>query len=217
MSTPSLRPELKLPMPARMQSLPVMRGYPVPWFVAKVNGEYDFRIMDPQKYLRAVREHRCWTCGDVLGRHLTFVAGPMCGINRTSSEPANHLECAEWSVQNCPFLTRPNMVRREDELTAVAEKNVAGYMIKRNPGVTILWTTRSYKIFRDANNKPLINFGEAEEVSFWREGRLATREEVIESVDTGMHFLEEMAAKEKGGLENLAKAKEIFVKLYPKS
>ena len=61
-----------------------------------------------------MREKRCWVCGDPLGVHLTFPIGPMCALNRTISEPPSHHECASWSARNCPFLSRPHMVRRED-------------------------------------------------------------------------------------------------------
>lgn len=102
-------------LPERMADLPVDdRGYPVPWFVAWHDGKPEFRAMDPAKFARAIKEKRCWVCGERLGVNLCFVAGPMCGINRTSSEPPSHLMCARWSAQNCPFLSNPRMVRRED-------------------------------------------------------------------------------------------------------
>src|SRR5215831_3288717 len=116
MTTP-LRSELT-ELPRRLKALPVdARGYPVPWFVAWHDGVPDFRIADTAKWRRAVRERRCWVCGDRLGRYLAFVIGPMCGINRTTTEPPLHRECAEWSVMNCPFLVRPHAKRRENGIT----------------------------------------------------------------------------------------------------
>src|SRR6185369_5061065 len=152
MMTETLRPELG-PLPERLRNRPICRGYPVPWFVGKVNGEYEFRCMDPAKLVRAVKERRCWVCGQVIGDYAkgeshpeyTFVIGPMCGVNRISSEPPSHLECAIWSAQNCPFLSKPHMVRREDEFMATCPLP-AGVMIERNPGVSLLWTTRTYKV-----------------------------------------------------------------------
>src|SRR4029077_8964998 len=110
------RPELE-PLPERMRHLPVnSKGYPVPWFVAWVDGQPEFRAMDGAKFRRAIREKLCWVCGGKLGVYVCLVAGPMCGINRTSSEPPCHLECAQWSARNCPFLSNPRQVRREDEV-----------------------------------------------------------------------------------------------------
>ena len=60
MSNPSrYRPDLP-DIPARMLTLPVTRGFPTPWFVGKVNGEYDFRFIGEGKLARAVKERRCW-------------------------------------------------------------------------------------------------------------------------------------------------------------
>jgi hypothetical protein len=203
-----LRPELEVPMPPRMRGLPLdARGYPVPWFVAWHDGVPEFRAMDGQKWNRAIRESRCWVCGDILGRWKTFVIGPMCGVNRTTAEPACHLECAEWSARNCPFLSRPQAVRREDdEINSEALKEQsAGTAIDRNPGVSLLWTTDKFKLFDAGNGKPLIEIGEPRELSFWAKGRLATREEVEESVNSGLPLLRELALRDpqKGALEAL--------------
>jgi hypothetical protein len=48
------------PIPARMLTLPVTRGFPTPWFVGTVHGAYDFRLMGEGKLARAVKERRCW-------------------------------------------------------------------------------------------------------------------------------------------------------------
>src|SRR5258708_35755545 len=118
------------PLPSRMLSLPIDdRGYVVPWFVDWIDGKPEFRAMDGKKFVRAVREKLCWVCGERLGRYMTFVAGPMCGINRTSSEPPSHLECARWSARNWPFLSNPEMIRRIDEKIGGDMSNVSGHAI----------------------------------------------------------------------------------------
>ena len=196
----TLRPELE-PLPSRLQTLPLdARGYPVPWFVAWENGRPEFRAMDAQKWSRAVKEKRCWVCGGFLGRWLTFTIGPMCGINRTTAEPPSHTECAEWSARNCPFLSRPHMVRREDEvINAETALNLrqAGNPILRNPGVTLLWTTRTYKVFNDGRGNPLIEVGDPAEVKWYSQGRPATREEVHHSIVTGLPFLHQEIERER--------------------
>jgi len=99
-----------------MRSLPLdERGYPVPWFVAWVDGKPEFRASSREKFRDAVKKRLCWVCGEQLGVYMVFVAGCMCGINRTTSEPPCHLECGQWSAINCPFLSNPQMVRREDD------------------------------------------------------------------------------------------------------
>jgi hypothetical protein len=203
-------------LPERMKGLPVdERGYCVPWFVDWLDGKPEFRAMDLRKFVRAIREKLCWVCGQRLGIHMCFVAGPMCGINRTSSEPPSHVECAQWSARNCPFLSNPQMVRREDEQISKATDNVAGFMLSRNPGVVMLWKTRIYDIFDDGRGGKLIQMGEPESVEWLACGRSATRAEVIASIDSGLPNLEALARTERGGLEALAKAQKRFDKWLP--
>jgi hypothetical protein len=212
----NLRPDLE-ELPLRMQSLPVdRRGYPVPWFVAWVNGEPEFRAADPEKHAKALRESRCWVCGDRLGRHLAFVIGPMCGISRTTSEPACHLECARWSARNCPFLSKPQMTRRKDDFTETFTP-AAGYMIERNPGVMLVWATVEYRLFPDDDGRPLISVGAPEFVEFYALGRKATRAEVEASVETGFPALAASCKGNQRCLKDLEKARKLFSALYPKT
>jgi len=193
----TLRPELGV-LPARIARLPLdARGYPVPWFVAWIHGAPEFRVMDPDKYVRAIRERRCWVCGDTLGKHLAFVIGPMCAINRTSAEPPCHHECAVWSVQHCPFLSRPQMVRREDALTDTCIRGEAAIM--RNPGAAGVWTTTRFRLHRrqDASASGyLIEMGDPERVEWFAGGRPATRAEVEASIDSGLPLLLEATTHE---------------------
>jgi hypothetical protein len=206
-----MRQNLTVP-PKNITALPIdERGYPVPWFVAWTeDGKPEFRAMDPVKFVRAIKEKLCWVCGNRLGVYVTFVAGPMCGINRTSSEPPSHLECARWSAVNCPFLNNPRMVRREDDTLnrANLEDNSAGFAISRNPGVSMLWTTRTFDVFRpDKTGGYLITMGTPEQIEWYAEGHIATRTEVEASIESGIHNLEVLAAREAGGLEHLTKCR----------
>lgn len=205
-----MRKELES-LPLRMRDLPEdERGYPVPWFVAWQDGQPEFRAMDGEKWIRAVRFKLCWVCGKALGIYKTFVAGPMCGINRTSSEPPSHLECAQWSARNCPFLNNPDQARRDLPNTLCP----AGFMLERNPGVTLLWTTKTYSVFDDVHGRPLITFGEPESVEWIAEGRKATRAEILHSIDTGMPALVALAQTQDGALKHLLDTKERFVSNY---
>ena len=206
------------PLPLRMQDLPIdpQKHIPVPWFVQWIDGKPDFRIMDGAKWRRAVREKLCWVCGRQLGAYLVFAIGPMCAINRTTSEPPCHLECARWSAMNCPFLSRPHMHRRDGGLPEEAEDTIGGVGIKRNPGVSLLWITRTYTVWRPEGGGHLIEVGPPVDVEWYAEGRKATREEVMESIRTGLPLLEEIAQQEKGGLEALHRKAKTVVLLYPK-
>lgn len=210
------------PLPPRLARLPVDgRGYPVPWFVAWVPGPDgallpDFRVVDAGKLRAAMgTPRRCFVCGEPLGRWMTFAIGPMCAVNRATAEPPAHRECAEWSARNCPFLSTPRMVRREEGLPDEAA-SPGGVAIKRNPGVTCVWSTRSYQPFSDLQGGWLIQIGEPEEVTWWREGRPATREEVEDSVATGMPILLDAARQEgPAALDALNRLYERARQLFP--
>jgi len=184
-------------LPARIAKLPQNEmGFPIPWFAAVVNGQRDFRVIDPRQMAIAVRRKLCWVCGEPMGRHMSFVIGPMCGVNRTISDPPSHKECAEFSAMNCPFLSRPLAKRRHDGLDDM--KEAAGHGIKRNPGAVGVWTTLSYKTFKPQVGNPgiLFELGEPEELRWFANGRVATDDEVHASVASGLPLLIEMAAEE---------------------
>lgn len=188
-------------LPPRIRRLPIdRRGFPVPWFVAWVEGEPEFRAMDYPKWVEAVRAKLCWVCGEPLGAYMAFVVGPMCAVNRISSEPPSHRECAEFSARACPFLSRPHMRRRENDLPETV-RDPAGTMIRRNPGVTLMWITKSYKLVdtgQSTENGPrhLIRMGEPIGVHCYAEGREATPDEIRASVESGLPLLQEVAKKD---------------------
>lgn len=185
--TTILRPELAA-LPTRMVKLPVVRGYPVPWFVEWIDGVPEFRVMDGRKLVRAVQERLCWVCGQPLGSFMAFTIGPMCAINRVSAEPPSHRECALYSARNCPFLSRPHMRRRDGGMPEEATKP-GGTMIDRNPGVTLVWVTKRYHLVRQPKALPLFRIGAPTAVSSFAHGAQATAAELRESIVSGLPIL----------------------------
>jgi hypothetical protein len=214
----TLRPELK-DLPLRMIDLPIdVRGYPVPWFVKWIGGQPEFRVMDEDKWARAVKQKLCWICGMKLGAYLCFVLGPMCGITRTSSEPPCHRDCARWAARFCPFLSKPHMTRRgEEELERAGATCVGGIGITRNPGVALLWYARDYTVWRPEGGGILIKIGDPEEWEWYAEGRKATRAEVMESIRTGIPYLEETAREQAGAMEDLHRRIAEFTQYLPEA
>lgn len=188
------------------------RGFPVPWFVKWINGKPEFRAADGEKFARAIRGKFCWVCGGKIHGNYAFVAGPMCGINRTSSEPPSHIDCARWSALNCPFLVNPRMVRREDDTmnNQQLRDTSAGFAIARNPGVAMVWICRGYEVFDDGRGRPLIQMGAPESVEWYRESRQATAAEIKEAVDSGLPALVAVARADPGGFEYLMECVERF-------
>lgn len=182
------------PMPSRIARLPVSEtGYPVPWFVAWIDGQADFRIIGRDKIATAVKRKLCWVCGEPLGRNFAMTLGPMCAINRTISEPPSHRECAIYSARACPFLSNPRM--RRNEVAMEGYVKAAGNGIARNPGATCIWVTRGYRPFR-APGGVLFTFDDPIEVHWFAEGREASRPEVEASIVSGLPLLEQDAAAE---------------------
>jgi hypothetical protein len=188
-------------MPRRIAALPRSKaGYPVPWFAAWPGGEPDFRVVGPGKVGKALARSLCWVCGHrfTAGADQAFVIGPMCGVNRTTAEPPCHEDCATWSAANCPFLATPQMVRRERHLPA-GTAEPPGEMIRRNPGVALVWVTGylAWRRRRDPDGGLLFDVGDPKRALWFARGRPATRAEVLASVTSGLPLLQEMA--EAGG------------------
>lgn len=198
--------------PWRVRVLPKdKRGFPVPWFVAwfkdgktvrRGAGEPDFRIVAEDALTTAFKGRRCWVCGQALGNFEAVVIGPMCTINRVTSEPGSHYDCARFSAETCPFLTKPRMRRNEK---ALPEHSLPGGIhLDRNPGATALWVMKM-------PNRPdpfrvpasdgegmgtLFALPEPDRVEWFAEGRPATRAEVLIAIASGMPFLRELAEKD---------------------
>lgn len=202
-----------------MAALPVHRGYPVPWFVGWMDddgetelkrgeGTPDFRVVASGAVSQAYTRSLCWLCGQPRGRYAAFVIGPMCAVNRTSSEPPSHPECAGWSACACPFLARPHARRREAGIPEVAE-NRSGH-ISRNPGVALVWSSENWHRFavpREFGGGHLFKIGDPEEIAWFAEGRFATRAEIEASIESGLPILHEAAEKDgPAALEELAVA-----------
>jgi len=210
-------------MPPEIERLPRDgRGFPIPAFAGSLNGQRDFRVIDPEHFNACVRKGKCWICGGGMGARRFYVIGPMCGINRVSSEPASHRGCAIFAARNCPFLATPMAKRNERGLPDNAGA-LAGVMIPRNPGVTLIWEPHhdTDYLFDDGRGNPLFNVGEPKVVTFWAKGDPATPEAVWESVVSGFPALFSLAIKQGPvAIDELAECagafiKDVLMRFYP--
>lgn len=170
--------------PSRMAHLPRDKHHrPVPWFVATINGEYDFRVMKPGAIAEAARLCVCWVCGISFSRQedRAFVIDPWFAVNHVSVEPACHRECAIYSATACPFLATPGMTRRPRNIPEGA--SLPEGTTSENPGVAIVWVTgyRDWKMVTH-RGRTLFNIGEPKEVLWFAQGREATKDETLAAV-----------------------------------
>lgn len=202
------------PLPPRVAALPVdKRGYPVPWFVTWVNGEPDFRIVESRKVFLGHTQHLCWICGQPLGRTFSFVAGPMCAVNRTSAEPPSHTDCGQFAATACPFMLLPRAQRRESNLPE-GTTEPAGVMIKRNPGVAMVWVTKQYRIHLHPEG-PLFQFGDPIQVHWYACGQPATRQQVLDSIESGLPYLRDVCDEDVEQLTMLTQYVDAAMKHLP--
>lgn len=182
----------QFPMPSRIASLPVSKnGFPVPYFVEKVDGEYDLRVMSRPKLYSCFHQKKCWTCGQPLGRHRALVLGPMSIINRIVSEPPSHLDCACYAAQVCPFLANPRMRRNEKDMPD-GKVEPPGHHSNRNPGMVAVWVADDIRLERVPGGD-LFTFGDPTSLLWFTQGRAASREEILAAFANAVPFLEAVA------------------------
>ncbi|MDB5243787.1 MAG: hypothetical protein JWP57_4413 [Spirosoma sp.] len=158
------RAVLAVTMPKRIKWLPVSdKGMPIPWCARPTPGQ--------NKAVTAIKRRLCWICGEQMGSNVAMSLSPLGTINRATSEPPAHRDCAVFSAK-------------------------AGLMSRQNPAVVAVWVTRGYGPFRTGNGGALLTFDDPEEVLWFKEGRPATREEVTEAIEAGLPAWRDMAEKE---------------------
>lgn len=91
-----------------------------------------------------------------------------------------------------------------------------GLAITRQPGVVLIWVTRSYQLFRDQKGGRLIEVGDPLRAEWYSHGRQATREEILASIESGMPILKQ-SAEEDGiaAIEELDRRRHELSRLLP--
>jgi hypothetical protein len=192
-----MNPHRKLPpLPPNMRHLPVdaKRGLSVPYFVLWEDGIPDFRISDMAKMRECTLHRLCMICGKPMaGDEGVFAMGPLNVIQATNDEPPMHQLCAEYSAQVCPWMLRPGMKRidkkpkPEGTISLTVESRAAEY--KGAPQVWALYHAEEYMATSEPNGTMMYYLGAPTEIHWWREGRRATRDEVITAMAEGRAYL----------------------------
>jgi len=138
-------------------------------------------------------------------------------VHSTISEPPGHRECAEFAIRACPFLNQRERMRNAANLPhELGLSEPAGVGIDRQPGVSLLWITKSYRVM-NVDNGILFKIGDPTAVEWFREGRPALRSEIMESIDSGYPILREAAESEgPAAIRELETARDRALTLVPK-
>lgn len=191
------------PVPERLRSRPVQSGYPVPWFAARIEGRYDFRVADADLIAPAIKKRLCWICGQPLGSYVSLPIGPISALNRVTAEPPSHKDCADWAAVACPFLAQAQD-RRAIGLPDI--QPLPDYATPTQPPVTVVWTTkaRNIELFKSPDGALLVSFGSPTSIGWFRQSRSASRAECLAAIDEGIAYLKDLSsgsAAEIAGIE----------------
>jgi hypothetical protein len=207
----------RLPLPPRMQvrmlSLPLLDGYPVPFFAAVVDGEQTLLVRDQAKHQACIEQDLCWICGQRLGVFKTFAIPPVLALHRISFEPPSHIECAEYAIQAFPFILLPTSQRGDGG----CEEGISGRImtLMLNAGVGVLWTTKTWTEGRTTREAMMV-LGEPTTVRWFVQGRPASRAEAQAGMDAAFPRLQAMCRSEIGRA-SLANDYAQLVKLLPRA
>jgi len=179
--------------PTYLNGRPIVNGFVVPWFVAwylddkqvderTPGAKPSFPTVDFGKLVQAHKRNRCWICGNALGSNKAFVMGPSSAIMATSTEPPSHLSCAGYAVVTCPFITDPNRGYSSEKRPLRASEKVIEEMSRRNPGLAVIWVTKTYEPSRIGGQMAFKIIGQPVSIQFWKEKRKATYKEVADAM-----------------------------------
>jgi hypothetical protein len=89
---------------------------PVPAIVQWIDGKPDFRQIDNEKYIRHYKYKLCAVCCTKLTLACYWVGGDRSKESHYFADGPMHKECAELSINLCPFLNRTKPTYRGDDL-----------------------------------------------------------------------------------------------------
>lgn len=129
------------------------------------NGVPDFTVVDPEKWLTALKQRRCGICGLQMHGRVWFVGGPLCAHNRLFSDHPMHEDCAKYALQVCPFLALPKMMYKKRAEGIDVSVNVSD----EKPPRFMLGKARGYRA-TIVQGEPLLQASPWEALTWWEGG-----------------------------------------------
>lgn len=108
---------MKIEIPSFLSHLKISeRGYPIPWFVPINKGVPEFSYQDGKKLDISIDGHLCHICGKKLPKdYIYFISGPEGLKNQFSTDMGMHRDCAEYSLQVCPYMLFNKVDRKTED------------------------------------------------------------------------------------------------------
>ena len=182
----------KHPLPRTMRGRPRWGGFHVPYFVAWYRDKRhvderepgavpSFPTIDKDREALCRRRSYCWICGKKLGAFKAFVVGPLAALQRISSEPPSHRECAVYAVQVCPFMVGGHDMR-EDPIHE--GQDVIEEMSPKNEQLNVIWICRDYTLtpLDPSRGMFIYQMGDPVGVLVYHRGQPATLAQTMERV-----------------------------------
>lgn len=167
------------PVPEILAELPRdTRGYPIPAGAWRdpATGEYDFRVLNQQIRLDALKNKRCAISGELmLPGEYWFIGGPVNFEGRLFVDGPMRYEAAEFSLMTCPHLALSASKYRR---TGVEDKfRPAGTTLEKSP-ILMLAMARHYRL-EEIKDFVYVRATAWRAVSWWQDGRRLTKPEAI--------------------------------------
>ncbi len=168
------------PIPEILAALPRdSRGYPIPkgvWCDPET-GEYDFRILDQQVRVEALKKKLCAISSQpLLEREYWFIGCPASFTGRLFVDGPMRYEAAEFSMMTCPYLalaqSRHRRAGMEDKFRP------AGTSLEKS-SILMLGMSKSYRL-EEMEDFIYVRAGPWRAVSWWRNGQRLSKPEAIE-------------------------------------
>lgn len=170
--------ELRRIMPDRIRVLGHDAvGNPSLFFAQRgANGLVNYRAPRPEAVDQCLKHRLCYICGQQLGRNKTFLTGPVGALRQIALDPPCHRSCAVYAAQACAYFTKPRL--RPD--------------VMPTHNATCLWTTRSF-VPLPIDNAVHFHLGKPIEMTWFRQGEIASYEEVLRATQYALRILLDIA------------------------
>lgn len=167
------------PVPKALQDLRRdKRGYPIPqgvWQDPKT-GEYDFRVLDQQVRVEALKKKLCAISGLPMNTgEYWFIGGPSSFENRLFIDGPMCFEAAEFSMKTCPYLALRESRHRQSGLEKKYRPDAVSLEKSK---VLMLAMAKNYHL-EDAEGFLYVRAARWSVVSWWQDGQRLAKEEAL--------------------------------------